>query len=134
MTTIKKYRSPHQWGIQINCPVHKMTKTYALYDEQKESMGIGCAKCFGDLEVYDEDEPERLKANDHIHKVCSACGITANYLTCLKKYGQPPLKPAFEVSTFHENTCDVCGYTRMVTQPRDFFYPDFSLITKKIKL
>lgn len=74
-----------------------------------------------------------MKTNDQIHWVCSACGITANYLTCLKKFGKPPLKPAFEVSTFHENTCDVCGHKRAVTESRDFFYPDFQLIFKKMK-
>lgn len=68
-----------------------------------------------------------------INKVCSACGITANYLTCLKKYGKPPIKPAFDVSTYHIGVCDVCGHERMVTEPRDFFYPNFDLIIKKIK-
>lgn len=68
-----------------------------------------------------------------INEVCSACGITANYLTCLKKYGRPPLKKAFDISTFHEGKCQVCGKNTLVTEPRDYFYPDFSLIFKKIK-
>ena len=68
-----------------------------------------------------------------INIVCSACGITANYLTCLKKYGQPPLKPSYIISTYHDGICDCCGRKTMVTEARDFFYPDFSLITRKIK-
>lgn len=69
-----------------------------------------------------------------VSSVCQPCGVTANYLTCLKKHGRPPVKKAFDVSTFHNGTCDVCGEKTSVTQPRDFFYPDFSLIFKKIKV
>lgn len=59
------------------------------------------------------------------------CGVTANYLTCLKKFGQRPHKPAYDVSTWHRGTCDVCkSPSSMVTEPRDFFYPDFTLIEK----
>ena len=69
-----------------------------------------------------------------ISRVCSPCGITANYLTCLKKYGQPPKKFAFDVSTFCSGyKCDVCGHETSTTEPRDFFYPDFNLIFKQIK-
>ena len=69
-----------------------------------------------------------------IWDVCSPCGLTANYLTCLKKYGKPPIKKAYDVSTYHTGTCDVCGEKTSVTEPRDFFYPDFNLILKKIKV
>lgn len=69
----------------------------------------------------------------NITEVCTPCGITANYLTCLKKYGRPPLKKAFDVSTFHQGRCQVCLEETSVTEPRDFFYPDFELIFKKIK-
>jgi rRNA maturation protein Nop10 len=68
-----------------------------------------------------------------INEVCTACGITANYLTRLKKYGKPPLKEQFEISTYHLGTCDVCGKNASVTEPRDFYNPDFNLILKKIK-
>lgn len=68
-----------------------------------------------------------------VSEVCTPCGITANYLTCLKKYGQPPKKFQFEVSTYHEGVCGVCGQETTVTDPRDFFHPDFDLIYKKIK-
>lgn len=62
--------------------------------------------------------------------VCTQCGISANVLTCLEKYGMPPLKLAFDVSTFHLAECDYCGIRRHVTEIRDFFYPDFSLLEK----
>jgi len=64
-------------------------------------------------------------------KVCSDCGIEANRLTCLKKYGAEPKQKAFTVSTFHKAICDVCGKEKMVTEPRDFFYPDFDLLIIK---
>jgi len=72
--------------------------------------------------------------NKEINNVCAPCGLVANYLTCLKKYGTPPLQKAFTISTFHYGECDYCGedipgQTR-VTEARDFFYPDFSLIEK----
>ncbi len=60
--------------------------------------------------------------------VCHPCGITANYLTCLKKFGEPPLHACFEISTYHLGTCGVCGRQESVTQDRDFFYPDFELL------
>lgn len=70
-----------------------------------------------------------IPAENQIHWVCSPCGITANYLTCLKKYGRRPHKPAYDLSTFHRGTCDVCkSPSSMVTEARDFFYPDFNLI------
>jgi len=62
------------------------------------------------------------------HWVCSACGVTANYLTCLRRFGAPPLQPAFTVSTYHKRLCQFCGLETMCTEARDFFYPDFSLI------
>lgn len=68
-----------------------------------------------------------------VYEVCSPCGITANYLTCLKKYGRPPKQKAFMVSTFHKGVCEVCGEETHVTEARDFFYPDFDLIFKQIK-
>lgn len=63
-----------------------------------------------------------------VSEVCHPCGLVANYLTCLKKYGQAPLQACYTVSTFHQGTCDVCGQEVHVTEARDFFYPDFSLI------
>jgi len=68
--------------------------------------------------------------NKEIYQVCNNCGLEANRLTCLKKYGAEPLKPKFDVSTYHLGKCDVCGKTHPVTEARDFFYPDFSLLSK----
>ena len=45
--------------------------------------------------------------------ICSLCG---------KKYS----KKQFQISTWHKGVCDVCGETADVTEPRDFYYPDFS--------
>lgn len=67
--------------------------------------------------------------NTIIHQVCTECGIEANRLTCLKRYGNEPTKKCFEVSTYHTGICDFCKEEKPITQTRDFFYPDFSLIT-----
>lgn len=69
-----------------------------------------------------------------INNVCSRCGITANVLTCLKKYKDTPKTFATDLSTFHIGECDCCGNMTNVTEARDFFHPDFSLIEKTIKL
>jgi hypothetical protein len=63
-----------------------------------------------------------------ISKVCFPCGVYANILTCLKTYGRRPNQLAFTVSTYHKGTCDICEEETDVTEPRDFFYPDFSLL------
>lgn len=76
---------------------------------------------------------KKNKTNNRINEVCGGCGITANYLSCLKKYGRPPLKKAFSVSTFHTGICDVCKEKTHVTEARDFFYPDFTLILELIR-
>lgn len=66
-----------------------------------------------------------------IHYVCDHCGKEANRLTCLKKYGKEPIKIKYHTSTYHTGECNVCGKTTAVTQPRDFFNPDFSLMEGK---
>jgi hypothetical protein len=66
-----------------------------------------------------------------IYWVCSKCGIEANRLTCLKKYGREPLKKCFNVSTVHEGICDCCGKKDWLTETRDYFFPDFSLLKQK---
>lgn len=93
----------------------------------KEQTGGRCLNC---QEVY---EKKIMKTNDEIHWVCDPCGYTANYLTCLKQYGQPPKQKKSTVSTYHQNDCHVCGEYTSVTESRDFYYPDFQLILKKIK-
>ncbi len=59
---------------------------------------------------------------------CASCGISANVLTCLKKFGRRPDKLCFTVSTFHTGVCCACGKESMVTEARDFFFPDFELL------
>lgn len=68
-----------------------------------------------------------------IYKVCFECGVSANVLTCLKKYKAPPKKLASTVSTYHVNVCDACNQEKEVTEARDFFYPDFELLLEKMK-
>ena len=69
--------------------------------------------------------------NKEIHEVCAPCGVSANVLTCLKKFGRAPLKLAFDVSTFRKGECPICGEKDVyLTEVRDFFNPDFSLLTK----
>lgn len=66
-----------------------------------------------------------------IQQVCYQCGVSANVLTCLKKYGMPPKKLSFDVSTYCTGyKCDYCGEEKATTEARDFFYPDFSLLAK----
>lgn len=66
----------------------------------------------------------------YIHTVCDDCGLEANKLTCLKKYGALPKKAKSTLSTYHKGTCDCCGKEASVTEARDFFYPDLSLLNK----
>lgn len=70
------------------------------------------------------------KLNSDIKTVCSECGIAANVLTCLYRYGAPPKQLAFTISTMHLGRCDWCGMQKSITEVRDFFYPDFSLLLK----
>ncbi len=65
-----------------------------------------------------------------INQVCRECGIAANVMTCLYKYGEPPKKLAFDISTFHLGKCDWCGEQKSVTEVRDFFYPNFAFLQR----
>ena len=49
--------------------------------------------------------------------VCADCGLKASGGRC------------FEVSTYHVGKCDVCGQEKPVTEPRDFYYPEFKEAT-----
>jgi len=64
--------------------------------------------------------------------ICTECGISANVLTCIKKYGKIPLQLNYSVSTYHNGVCEVCLKSKPVTEARDFFYPDFSLLEGKV--
>lgn len=68
-----------------------------------------------------------------IHWVCCHCGWAASTLTCIAKRGQLPNQVAYDVSTFHDGICDCCGGTKSVTEARDFYYPDFSLLSVQFK-
>ena len=68
-----------------------------------------------------------------IHKVCQPCGISANILTCLKKYKSPPYILSYRTITWHKAKCDICGKKSYVSEPRDFYYPNFDLLLKKMK-
>lgn len=70
--------------------------------------------------------------NKEIRQVCDECGIEANRQTCLKKYGAEPKKIKFDCSTYHVGICDFCRKEKQITEVRDFFYPDFSLIKKNV--
>lgn len=69
----------------------------------------------------------------HIHGVCYECGVTANVLTCLKEYGHPPKQLSFSISTYHKGRCDFCHDEKDITEARDFFYGDFSLIQQVVQ-
>lgn len=66
-----------------------------------------------------------------IYWVCDECGIEANRLTCLKKFGKEPQKKKFDVSCYHVGICEVCNKEKEVTEVRDFWFPDFSLLEEK---
>ena len=51
--------------------------------------------------------------------VCYDCGIKASKGKC------------FSMSTYHKNKCGICGKIKSVTEPRDFFYPDFSTTRRR---
>lgn len=52
--------------------------------------------------------------------VCAECGFKASV-----NMGNNPI--AFKTSTFHTGICGVCSKKGVVTEPRDFFYPDFNI-------
>ena len=68
------------------------------------------------------------KINKEIGEVCAECGISANVLTCLEKYGNPPKRLCFSLSTCHKGKCTYCKKVKSVTEVRDFFYPNFELL------
>jgi hypothetical protein len=49
----------------------------------------------------------------------------------MARYGHPPKKEAYDVSTFSKGVCKYCGRETYVTEERDFFYPNFDLINWK---
>jgi hypothetical protein len=47
-----------------------------------------------------------------LYWVCQECGSKAS-------------KKQFKVSTWHKGICGVCKKEKFVTEPRDFYHPDF---------
>jgi len=76
--------------------------------------------------------PELLEDISKIRNVCYECGVSANVVTCLRKYRSSPDKLAYSLSTYHSGNCDFCGQNTQVTEARDFFYPDFKLLASLI--
>lgn len=70
---------------------------------------------------------------NHYNEICYECGISANVLTCLKRYKFRPKQLMFTTSTYHKGVCDVCHEEKDVTEARDYFHPDFELLIKKMK-
>lgn len=64
--------------------------------------------------------------------VCHRCGVTANVLTCLKKYGQSPNQLSVVAGTSWRGRCRICGREDSVGSERDYYHPDFSLIEKVV--
>lgn len=71
-----------------------------------------------------------MKRENEINQVCYECGVTANVLTCLKRFKAPPFKLKYEVSTYSNGRCDFCKKNKSITSVRDFYYPMFSLLQK----
>jgi len=65
------------------------------------------------MKVYPSDE-------NYPTWVCRECGLKAS-----KDMDNIPL--AFQLSTYHIDICGVCGKEKSVTEPRDFWYPDFNI-------
>ena len=65
------------------------------------------------MKVYPSDE-------NYPEYVCAECGLKASV-----NMGNNPI--ALKISTFHTGICDVCGKEGAITEPRDFFYPDFNI-------
>lgn len=59
-----------------------------------------------------------MRKKKEINWVCIPCGIRAAKKSKTK---------IFSVSTFHMDTCDVCGKYSTVTEPRDFGHPKFEV-------
>ena len=140
----------------IDCPERKslccgaMSTIAGLEDSWDSAMGstqyFACSACGeefqgGECKELTQSGKRKVRvvstkdSNDldtEIKKSCWECGVTANVLTCLKKYGRPPKQVAYTVSTYHKGTCDFCKEEKDITETRDFFYPDYSLIASTV--
>lgn len=55
----------------------------------------------------------KQKLKPYPNWVCQPCGRAASG------------ERQFSLSTYHDGFCNVCDSNATVTEPRDFFYPDF---------
>ncbi len=62
-----------------------------------------------------------IKNPEYPEVCCQECGSKHS------KKGQ------FEVSTWYPGKCDICGKSTLITEVRDFFYPEFPAKTKRSK-
>lgn len=63
--------------------------------------------------------------NEYPTQVCLDCGKTANHMHRIKQYGAMAIVPMNQGAFgAWQGICDVCGQDKMLTSPRDFFYPD----------
>lgn len=53
--------------------------------------------------------------------VCRECGLKASKGKCAS------------ISAWHMGICEVCGEKKLITEPKDFFYPKFKRMKKKQK-
>lgn len=68
-------------------------------------------------------------------QVCDDCGIQA-HKNKAKRLNFRSTSDKHTLSTYHKGKCDVCKKIKMVTEPRDYFYPDlvdFEKVRKQIK-
>lgn len=65
-----------------------------------------------DMKTTDDGTHYSMK-EDYPVWVCQLCGYTASG------------GKQFMCSTWHMGLCDVCGQNQPVTEPRDFYYPEF---------
>lgn len=96
-----------------------MTYTHEMAEEDGQRVWCDCGM-----------PPDQCVCEKGSSGVCAECGISANVLTCLKKFGKRPNKLCYSVSTYHEGKCDICGESKQVTEARDFFCPDFTLLDR----
>ena len=71
-----------------------------------------------------------MKTKELQGPVCRECGLSALVLTCLRRYHNRPNTFGSGTSTYTLGTCAACGEVREVTEQRDFFYPDFTLLQR----
>ena len=57
-----KYKGKLNPHAKIVCPIHRLQKTYELFDKNKNYFGIGCYKCFEKLSYYSVENDKKEKS------------------------------------------------------------------------